>query len=64
MINGEALKRIDELMEQYEINWGRKPEFNHIPPGMTQEKMVIVMERIVETGESILVGWNKCFLDK
>ena len=34
----------------------------NIPLEMTQEKLVVVLERIVETGESILVGWNQCFL--
>lgn len=29
-----------------------------------QEEFVAVLERIAETGESVLVGWNKCFLEE
>ena len=64
MINQEALNRIEELMRQYEYNWGMKPSLDCLPRGLTQGKMVVVMERIVETGESLLVGYDKCFLGK
>ena len=50
-------------MKQYEHNWGKEVVLDYIIPGMTQEKLIIVLEYIVETGESVLVGWNKCFLN-
>lgn len=62
MVNQEALKIIEELMQQYKFNWGKEVVLDYMIPGMTQEKFVVVLERIVETGESVLVGWNKCFL--
>ena len=62
MVNQEALEKIEELLQKYKYNWGRDIDLNYIPPGMTQEKLVVVMERIIATGESILGGWNKCFL--
>lgn len=64
MINEEALNRIEELSKLYKFNWGKEVDKIGMSLGMSQEKLVIVLERIVETGESILVGWNKCFLDK
>lgn len=64
MINEEALNKIDELSKLYKFNWGKEVDRVGMPLGMSQEKLVIVIERIVETGESILVGWNKCFLNK
>lgn len=64
MINEEALNKIDELSKLYKFNWGKEVDRVGMPLGMSQEKLVIVLERIVETGESILVGWNKCFLNK
>ncbi|MBO5146300.1 MAG: hypothetical protein J6C19_12320 [Lachnospiraceae bacterium] len=64
MVNQEAVKRAQELMRQYERNWGKRIESSHIlPSGMTQEQFVTVLEHIVETGESVLVGYEKCFLD-
>ena len=30
--------------------------------GITQEKLVDVLKRIVDTGESILVGYNKLYI--
>ena len=29
--------------------------------GVSQEKLVFILERIVDTGESILVGWDKIY---
>ena len=61
MIDEESVKKAEELMRKYERNWGKKVDSNCVPWGMTQEDLVVVMERIVETGESVLVGFNKCF---
>lgn len=61
MINPEASKKIIELCSLYEKNWGCKVYFGILPPYITQEKMLVVLERIVDAGESILVGYNKCF---
>jgi hypothetical protein len=58
MINEEAIKEIERLELEYEINWGKKVDYNVLPRGITQEKLVIILERIVDTGESILEGWN------
>lgn len=64
MYDLDVSEKINELLQQYEYNWGQEayPGYPILIPGMSQEKLVIVLERIVETGESILVGWNKCFL--
>lgn len=61
MIDEESVKKAEELMRKYERNWGKKVDSNCVPWGMTQEDLVVVMERIVETGKSVLVGFNKCF---
>ena len=60
--NLKNLEKIEELSKIYEYNWGKKIELNDIPKGLTQEKYIVVLERIIETGESVLVGYNKCFL--
>ena len=62
MIDQDALKRIEELERIYERNWGKKVDDTIIPIQMSQTDLAIVMERIVDTGESILVGYEKCFL--
>lgn len=59
MINTDATRRIEQLESEYEDKWGKKVDYLIIPQGITQEKLVAVLERIVDTGESILVGWNK-----
>lgn len=61
MVNQEALEQIEELLQKYKYNWGKEVELNNTIPSMTQEQLVVVLERIVETGESVLVGWDKCF---
>lgn len=62
MIDQDALKRIEELERIYERNWGKKVDNTITPIQMSQADFAIVMERIADTGESILVGYEKCFL--
>lgn len=59
MVNREALNKIKELENKYENAWGKKVDYTIIPKGLTQETLVLVLERIVDTGESILVGYDK-----
>lgn len=59
MINVETIERIKQLETEYERNWNKKPDYLIMPRGITQESLVLVLERIVDTGESILVGWDK-----
>lgn len=41
--------------------WGIPLDYIIVPSGITQEMLVLVLKRIVDTGESILVGYNKVF---
>ena len=59
MVNKEALDKIKILEQEYMENWGRSVDYTVIPIEMTQEKMVEVLERIKDTGESVLVGFNR-----
>lgn len=59
VVEQDVLEKIEELMQKYKYNWGKEVDLNCVPAGMTQEKLLAVLERIAETGESILVGWNK-----
>lgn len=59
MLNKEALEKIRILEQKYKETWGINVDYTIIPPGMTQEKLVEVLERIVDTGEIIIVGFSK-----
>lgn len=59
MINREVLEKIRILEQKYKETWGINVDYTIIPSGMTQEKLVDVLERIVDTGESIIVGFSK-----
>jgi hypothetical protein len=59
MINSDALKNIKILEMEYERKWGKKVNYSIIPKGITQEKMVCVLEVMVKTGDSLLVAFNK-----
>ena len=61
MINEEAIKQIELLALEYERNWGKKVDYTILPRGISQEQLAIILERIVDTGESILVCWNKIY---
>ena len=62
MTNPEAENRISELFALYEQTWGKELDFIGLPGVITQENLVTILERIVDTGESILVGWEELFL--
>lgn len=59
MIDVEISKKIKELSLLYKQRWGKEPDYTIVPKGITQEILLKVLERIVDTGESVLVGWNK-----
>lgn len=61
MINEEAMKELEELNRLYEENWGREVDYTIVPRGMTQEMLVMILSRIVDTGESVLVGYEKIY---
>lgn len=58
MINVEALEKVRILEQKYKETWGINVDYTIIPSEMTQEKLVDVLERIVETGESISAGFS------
>ena len=58
MLNKEALEKIRILEQKYKETWGINVDYTIIPPGMTQDKLVEVLERIVDTGESVIVGFS------
>ena len=62
MIDPNALEQINTLCEIYKYRWGKEVDYTILPRGIDQEKMVTILKRIVDTGESILVGYNKLFL--
>lgn len=62
MTNPDIVKHLDTLCALYKQRWGKDVDYTLLPRGITQKKLVEVLERIVDTGESILVGYNKLFI--
>lgn len=59
MVNEKALERIRVLEKKYKENWGKDVDYSILPKGITQEMLVTILERITETEESILTGYEK-----
>lgn len=59
MINEKAMRQIEELSTLYEQRWGKSPDFMIRPPKCSQEMLVQILALIVDTGDSILIGWEK-----
>ena len=57
--NQKVLVRIKELESLYELRWGKSVDYLALPKGVSQENLCLVLERIVNTGESVIVGWSK-----
>ena len=59
MINEQAIERIKELEAEYKYRWGKEVDYTLLPPRITQEKLVVILERIVENGHGIMSGWEE-----
>ena len=64
MVDSEAQKEIERLLPVYEHRWGKPLDWTVSPPRMTDTQFAKVLKRIVDTGESIVVGYGKVFLGK
>lgn len=64
MLNPDTLEQLNSLCGLYKHRWGKEVDYTILPPSITQEKLLIILERIVNTGESILVGYNKIFIEQ
>lgn len=62
MTNPYVVNQLDTLCALYTKRWGKNVDYTVVPKGITQEMLVYVLERIADTGKSILVGYNKLFL--
>ena len=62
-INEEALKTIESLKAEYERIYGNKPDLHDASGlrGLTQERMVKVLERMIERNESLLTAYEKIY---
>ncbi|MBE6754204.1 MAG: hypothetical protein E7559_07645 [Ruminococcaceae bacterium] len=61
MTDKQVTERIELLERKYREVWGVEVDYLTVPACMTQEKLVCVLERIIDTGESVLVGFNKIY---
>lgn len=59
MINKDALIEIEKLEELYKLRWNKEVDYSLLPHSVTQEQLCLILRRIVDTGESCLVGYNK-----
>lgn len=59
MINVEVMKEIIELCSKYEKRWNKPVDFVGLPSTLYQERFLLIMRYIVNTGDSILVGYQK-----
>jgi len=58
----KLMPEIERLAALYEHRWGTPVDHTIRPAEFDQTKLVAVLERIVDTGESVLAGYNKIFL--
>lgn len=59
MIDDRITERIHKFEQLYELRWGKPVDFLALPKNISQENLCFVLEKIVNSGESILVGWSK-----
>lgn len=54
--DGEYLRKVSKLCDLYYSRWGKEVDLLALPSGIDILK---TLERIVDTGESPIVGWQK-----
>lgn len=59
MLSQAAILEAIKLTEQYEMVWGTPLDTTALPSTLTQEKLCLVLRQIIESGDSILVGYQK-----
>lgn len=59
MIDTEIMQESIKLGELYESRWGKEVDFVGMPSSLGQHKLLLIMRLIVDTGDSILVGYQK-----
>lgn len=61
MIDKSALCEIEKLQKIYENRWGKSLDFSIslLPRTVTQDRLCLILRRIVDTGESCLIGYEK-----
>lgn len=58
-VNPEVSAEIGRLTELYESRWGKPLDCVAMPESISQEMLALILSRIVNTGERIMVGWSK-----
>lgn len=53
------IELIKMFEKDYENKWGKKVNYSIIPKGIVQEDMVPVLRIMIETGDSLLVAFEK-----
>ena len=59
MIDVEMMQEAIKLGKLYESRWGKEVDFVGMPPNLGQHNLLLVMRLIVDTGDSVLVGYQK-----
>ena len=56
-----TLKKIEELNKKYKETWGKEVDYNILPKGISQEKLVKCLELMIDDNLSLLVAYTKLF---
>ena len=59
MIDDKITEKIHELEHLYEFRWGKPVDYLALPKNISQEDLCFVLERVVNSGESIIVSLSK-----
>lgn len=59
MIDKLALHEIEKLQKIYEKKWGKSLDLSLLPRSVTQDRICLILRRIIDTGESCLTGYEK-----
>jgi hypothetical protein len=59
MVNIEVLQELHKLATLYEERWGKEVDYVGMPSTISQQRLLLILRYIVDTGDSVLVGAQK-----
>lgn len=59
MFDVEVMEEVDKLCSLYESRFGKEVDCIGLPTTMSQEKLLLTLRIIVNTGDSVLTGFKK-----